>query len=457
MKNKKLLVLALALVFVFAMSAVAFAADTGTITITAPTSQQAPTVDSTYEVYKVFDATVNADDNTKVNYTLCSGDTLSQAMKDAGFSVDAAGNVTGPDSLDEDAIAAIAAYVTDDDLVDTVTVAVGETSGTTKELPYGYYYITTSTGTAVTIDSNNDNPTVNDKNVIPKVEKSAGTAYDANSLQAIAAVGTSQDFTAVITTGNGAKNVVFKDTMTNLTYNGDAKVYVGGTEVAAGDDTFSISGAEGDSSFTITFVDSYIAGLDKNTEITIKYSGTVTSDALSSDPATNKAELTSGDGNKSESEEVEVYNAKISVLKQDGDNEPLEGAGFVLKNSDGKYYTLANGEITWVDSIDDADEHFSDADGNVAPFTGLADGTYTLEEKTVPAGYNKADDEEVTIKGDDYTTDNLEQEATVTNNAGAELPSTGGIGTTIFMVLGGILMAAAVVLFITKKRVGAEK
>ena len=263
----------------------------------------------------------------------------------------------------------------------------------------------------------------------------------------------------MINAGKGAKNVVFKDEMTNQTYNGDAKVYVGGTEVAAGNTTFSISGAAGDSSFTIKFVDSYIAGLEAGTEITVKYSGKITSDALSTNPATNKATLTSGEGNESESEEVEVYNAKISIIKQDDKEVPLAGAGFVLKNSEDKYYKLvaasndAPAHIEWVDSIDDADEHVSGDDGNVPAFTGLADGEYTWVEKTTPAGYKTAvADTPFSIEAGVYTAENLEQSAIVPNTPGSELPSTGGIGTTIFYVLGSILVIGAGVLLVTKRR-----
>ena len=83
---------------------------------------------------------------------------------------------------------------------------------------------------------------------------------------------------------------------------------------------------------------------------------------------------------------------------------------------------------------------------------GLADGTYTLVEKTVPSGYNKAVDYTFTIAGNDYTQANLEQGTTVINQSGTELPSTGGIGTTIFYVVGGAMVITAAVLLITKRR-----
>ena len=101
------------------------------------------------------------------------------------------------------------------------------------------------------------------------------------------------------------------------------------------------------------------------------------------------------------------------------------------KLTDKKYYNLTGGVVTWVDSIDNATEYTSDAQGAVTAFKGLANGTYTLIEKTVPAGYNKAADSTFTVAEGDYTTTNLEQTATVKNESGSELPSTGCIGTTV--------------------------
>ena len=463
---KKLLAVTLAVVMMMALAITANAAGNGSITITLPTDP-APTVAITYKVYKVFDATVNATDSTKVSYTLCSGDVLSDDMTDAGFSVDSAGNVSGPTALDDDAIAAIAAYVTSDDLVATTVSSVGDTSVTIDNLDYGYYYITTTSGTVVTIDTTNPNAEVEDKNDLPSVEKSAGTEYDDASMEAINQVGTSRDFTAEIDVGKGTTNLVFSDEMTNMTYNGDVKVTVGGATVEAGDSTFSVSGETGASSFSVTFVDSYIAGLAAGTTITLNYSGTITSDALSSDPATNTATITSGDGNTNQSDTVEVYNAKFTVTKQDGDDQPLAGAGFVIKNSAGAYYCLASDgkSITWYElpsgttiaaaiAAGNITEYTSDAEGAVQAFTGLGRGTYALVESTTPSGYNTAADIEFTIADNDFTAANLEQTATVTNEAGVELPSTGGIGTKIFYTMGAVLVIGAGVMMVSKKRAG---
>ena len=71
------------------------------------------------------------------------------------------------------------------------------------------------------------------------------------------------------------------------------------------------------------------------------------------------------------------------------------------------------------------------------------------------SGDNRAADIDFTIKKSDYSVGNLSQSSTVTNNAGSTLPTTGGIGTTIFYVVGAILVVGAGVILITRRRMSA--
>ena len=471
-KMKKIFALLIAMVMVLGMSTSVFAAvtsDSGkggdaSITITLPTDPNAgaegytePTI--TYTVYKVFDATSAGGTSTAIAYQIDSanGD-LTAAMTAAGFSVDSAGNVTGPSGteLSTAAIEAIADYAQDE--IGTFTAKPSDGTLTITGLEYGYYYITTTTGAAVTVDSTNPNATVEDKNAIPgPPEKDIVSgedfigSIDADGANALAQVGSTVYFEVTITKVKGATNYVFHDVMSDgLDYNDDVAVTPAG---AVYDDT----AATGDD-ITLTFDNDWLAELADNTDITITYSATVTSDALSVDYAHNTATLDYGDGNTTDMDQVKVYNAKFTVTKkidtEDGD--PLEGAGFVVLNADDKYYHLENGVVTWVDSEDEATEYTSDEDGAVTAFTGLADGTYTLHEKTVPAGYNQAADSTFTIVEGDYTTTNLEQTAIVPNKTGTELPSTGGIGTTIFYVIGAILVIGAGVVLVTRRRMNVQ-
>ena len=447
---KKIVSLLLAAVMVMAMSISAFAAGTGSITITPPDDIDT-SAEITYTIYKVFDADASAD-GTKISYKLVSGKTTAPA----GFSVDKAGNVTydgGEEvtELTQADIDAIAAYVTDDDIVGTAK-STGGNDAVIENLPNGYYYITTTTGSVVTINSTKPDAEVDDKNVVPGVNKeiTGASSYDADGKKALAQVGTEVEYTAIITVGKGQLGYVFKDTLgTGLEYV-DGSLTV--TDMTAGTDyTLAVSGQN----ITVTFEDDSIKGLAQDSEIVVVYKAKVTSAALQDNPAKNTATISYGNDSQytSKPSETETYNAKITVIKNDDQNEPLAGAGFVLKNADGKYYKFADGAVSWVDAEADATEYTSGDDGKLdGEFTGLADGTYTLVEKTTPSGYNTAEDKEITIAKGDYSAGNLKQEATVINKAGSVLPATGGIGTTLFYVVGSVLVIGAAVVLISKRR-----
>lgn len=459
---KKIAGLLVALVMVFSVTATASASSNGSITINNATAG------NTYKVYKVFDAVVGNGGN--ISYKLVEGKTTAPE----GFTVDPAGNVsyTGSgtnDSLTENDIDAIAKYVTANDLVTSQSVSEDETSVVFTGLSNGYYYITTTTGTAVTITSTNPNATVNDKNEAPKLDKKitgveAGS-YDNDGLKALAQVGTKVTYTATIKVENGAENYVFHDKMDNtLAYNADVSVAIEEDTIVAGEDTYTVDDVTGtDDTFKLTFDNDWIKAQVGKT-ITIMYSATVTSDALTINPAKNTASLHYGDENVTDntvtSETPEVYNAKFTVIKTDGNN-PLAGAGFVIKNNNNQYYKYDADakKVSWVANIAEATECITKIQDNKAEivFTGLADGTYTLVEKTVPDGYNKAADASFTIVKGNYEKSNLEQATKVANNAGSLLPSTGGMGTTLFYLLGAILVIGAGVLLVVRRRMSVKK
>lgn len=503
-KMKKFFALLIAMVMVLGMSTAAFAADLPegtknadkTITIKSPANIADDAV-SNYTVYKVFDATVN--ESGAISYKLMSGATSAPAP----FIADVAGNVylgttsatatgaageirikianTGTDTdyvyltpqttdLTQAQITALQNYASKVE-VGTVSITGPSTEKTVKVEDYGYYFITTSTGTAVTINSTKPFANVEDKNVIePPRKKITGVydietgtvnegSFDADGQKALAQLGSKVEYEATVTKSHGAKKYVFHDVMgTGLTYNNDVKVYNGADEVVAGADTFSTTTATGDT-ITITFVDSYIQGLADGTVLTIKYSGTVNSDALTVDTGKNTASLQYGDNNQiiPSPDTPVVYNARITVTKLDGNEQPLAGAGFILKNADGKYYIKNGADVNWGDEAAATILTTEVVEGKaVIEFTGLPDGTYTLIEKVVPKGFNKAADQTFTVQPNVYTDENLKLTSTVVNNEGSVLPSTGGIGTTIFYIVGAVLVIGAGVVLVTRRRMDAQ-
>lgn len=444
-------------------------ASTGSITITPPEGVQ-DGVENTYKIYKVFDAAGNGE---SISYKLVAG---KETLPD-GFELDAGGNVIysankGKEPGDSGYvteltaadIAAIAAYVSEDDLVATAT-ASGTDPAVASGLPNGFYYITTSTGSVVTIDSTNPNAEVIDKNSVPELDKVIsdtdwledgipGTITDSGK-KALAELGREVQYTATITVGKGAINYVFHDKMaTGLTFK-SGSVSVSADPAIEGTSWYTVieNPSDGDT-VDVEFAD----GIAEDTVITITYIGKVNTDALTIDNNQNTAYVKYGDSNhnnKTPDSTTNVYNARLNVLKSDGKGQPLAGAGFVIVNENGSYYATTGDpnptSISWV-TEEEASEHLSGDDGVVPPFTGLVDGTYTLVEKTVPSGYNKAADLTFTIASGDYTEANLVINTSVINNSGQELPSTGGIGTTIFYVIGAILVLGSGVILVSKRR-----
>lgn len=444
------------------------------IKVNLPALPEGSTATNTYKVYRVFDATSDGE-NTNISYKLNANHTTAPA----GFSVDEGGNVKYHDSeattLSQDDINAIKAYVTDKDIVATVTTTATDKEFTLSNLPYGYYYISTTTGTLVTVDSTNPSVTVQDKNEVPTLDKKitgvTDGSLDDDGKKALAQVGTTVHYASTIIVGKGAEGYVFHDDMGS-----GLKLKTDTITVDDNDPSFDINSLTDytldtntdDDTIYIAFDNDYIGKLAEKTVITISYDAIVTSGALTYNSVNGKntASLDYGHStgtNSTPTKETEIHNAQLTVKKiQPGDGpaeqKPLAGAGFVIKNEAGKYYkytkdaTTNEASVTWVDDIGDATEQVSDEHGDVPAFTGLSDGKYTLVEKTTPAGYNTAEDFNFEIVKGDYSVNNLVWNVPVLNEKGIELPSTGGMGTVAFAVVGLIVMAGAAVTLIIKKR-----
>lgn len=151
-----------------------------------------------------------------------------------------------------------------------------------------------------------------------------------------------------------------------------------------------------------------------------------------------------------------VHDGQIIIKKVDANNvdQLLNGAEFVLKNDKGQFLNFKNPEdIEWVSNQSEASIYTTNQGGTVT-IKGLAEGTYSLLETKAPAGYNLMTDETpVELKlGAEGNQDTLLVTSTVKNNKGTELPSTGGIGTTIFYIIGAILVIGAGIVLVARRR-----
>jgi LPXTG-motif cell wall-anchored protein len=169
------------------------------------------------------------------------------------------------------------------------------------------------------------------------------------------------------------------------------------------------------------------------------------------------------DGEDPKAEET-VQTRALTIQKTDYYENELTGATFkihvgdtvidVVKESDGVYHKADSDEIA--DKKTEKDGIVTDDGSGKIIIKGLdVDTAYSVEEVTAPEGYNKLESY-ATVETSGSGTDKDFVELVVYNTTGGTLPSTGGMGTTIFYVTGGILVVAALVVLITKKRMDAQ-
>lgn len=299
-----------------------------------------------------------------------------------------------------------------------------------------------------------------------------------------AEVGHEVDFTITTTIPTGLDsytNYTFNivDTMSEgLTYKGDFLVHTVGAKTSLQKDedyTLTIEGQ----TITVTLASKYVLA-NPGQKIEITYVATVNDKSLTKDRENNSVHIVysnnPADSNSTVTtvdKVVYVYNFDIVIDKVDGaDNKKLEGAQFALYKKTGyvdlyyQWYDENHENHNTFGWSTEADRTIVKTDKNgVASFKGLVPGTYYLQEIKAPDGYNTLDKPvkvEITATYDEngnITTNATQNEqkhyqvtSTITNNKGTVLPSTGGIGTTIFYVVGGLLMVGAAILLITKKR-----
>ena len=449
---------------------------------------------------------------TYFTFTAVSGDTskVNVEPKDGFDEVQARIFADAIQGFLDDKISTASAVATDETAVISLD---GDGAGTGYYIVTGEAAPTDSTSTekvvsAVIITNENPSADISPKAGIPTLDKKITAVKEGQSVvadavlddagkAAVAKVGSivSYELDSIVPdlTGYSDYTFTFGDTITEgLDYDKESFVLtIDGTPVTDIEPAF---GAD-DKSFTLTIPYSTLSQYDAGDKIVLTYNAVVNADSLNYDYVKNTADLTysndpySDTTNKTPEKETYVVNINIAVNKVAGSEsgEKLANAEFILYRNSGsdekEYYKWdeTKNVVTWTTETD-ADKFTTDDQGKLTqPIRGLDKGTYYLVETKAPAGYNLLKDPIeiiINVTEEDGQVIYTSNEATITNGtinladvqnsnqpvatitvinqSGTELPSTGGTGTTIFYILGSILVIGAGILLITKKRMSTR-
>lgn len=481
--QEKLTSILLALLMTLGLSVTAFAAGEGSITI------DNAVVGQTYTIYQILELESYNKDTGAYSYKATAdweAFIKSDGIKDVYVEVNDEGYVTWKGATTDDRIQAFAklaqAEATKAGSTITATKSMTATDTTVKfdNLELGWYLVDSTLGTLCSLDTTTPNVTMKEKNEVPEnkkeVQEDSNNKYGETN---DADIGQTVNFKSTITAQAGAENYVFHDKMSDgLTFGSVTGITLNGNAVAAENYTVKTTGFNDGCTFEVEFTQAFCDTLKANDKIVISYTATVNANAVvgvAGNP--NESKLEYGEKGKTTTtppSKTTTYTWDMEVLKYgNGDeNNVLKDAKFVLLNKDkNKVATVENDKLTgWVDvPAAGADGTITwpentvlttDENGKIK-IEGLDSDTYYLREIEAPAGYNKlANDVEVLIAGAEADAEgNVTHTPTiakVNNQSGTELPSTGGIGTTIFYVVGAILVVGAGVLLVVKKRMKDE-
>lgn len=501
---KKLASLMITLVMLLTLGMPAFAqnitgtdADGATITITNASKGE------TYKIYKLFAATVTGKDGGSIAYT----GTVPEELK-AYFEANEKGNITVKDAAYKDA-------KTKADMseglqgalktwAETATVTANASSdGTTlvfKGLAYGYYVVTTTQGESViTVTSTNPNATIVDKNSsTPKELKKSADKTDYN-------IGDTVTYTVSFKTanyygaGNDAKKIVsytIEDTLPDFLSNVKVTSIIvdedGNAETI--EDQTDVTAPFADKKITLDWYDKEETKFKyKNgAVVTLTYTATLTEKAaIDGNGNKNTVTVSWKDENGGTTPEgskliadTTIFTYAIALKKVNQEGEALSGATFKLpfyvkstaNSTDGAYIYagIAEGDGL-VNTVT------TSKDGLII-IKGVKAGTYKITETAAPKGYNVLTESfnvEAVKTGETVTETttyldadgNIIAEKTdtskevivkleniaanvkvVVNKTGSILPSTGGMGTAVFYILGSLLVICAAVMLVVKRR-----
>lgn len=364
-----------------------------------------------------------------------------------------------------------------------------ETSVTFGNLPLGYYLVETSVGTVLALDTTKPEWEIDDKNVAPTVDKkvkedSKAGETDEYGSSNTADIGQTVNFKTTITAQAGAQNYVLHDKMdAGLTFENDVQIqWIKKSEntttpLTEGNEydvtTTDVESTDPKCTFHVTFKPDFCDKLAKDDTIVITYSATLNEKAvIAGNGNKNETWLKYGDNSVTTHEttttktyEIPVFkytektigtktglpNAKFTLSKNEDGTEPIGLVDITNGAKDGDKYRVAKtGETSITEITTPATGKFT--------IKGLDADIYYLTETKQPDGYNKLSDPvKIVINKEDGTitigdaTKAVDQ-VEVENKSGSLLPSTGGMGTTLFYIFGAILVIGSGVVLITKKR-----
>ena len=468
---KKLAGMLLAMIMVLSMSTVAFAAqgtndNSGSITINDAVEGH------TYNAYQVL---VLESYNTDAGaYSYKANDDWKNWLESQTkyVSIDAQGYVTWVKDADVAAFAKAAlAHAKEASIAPDAIKTADSTTVAFTGLNLGYYLVDTTLGTLCSLDTTEPDVTMQEKNEVPSQTKEVQEDSD-NSWgdENTAEIGDTVNYRTTIKAKPGAQGYVLHDVMSaGLTLDPDSIEATGlkkGQDADSGDYHVVTTGLSDRCTFEVVFHQSYLDTITKNTDIVVTYSAVVNEDAQISPSANpNKTTLKYGEGSKFETvpSETKTYTFKVDVVKTDDKDKVLDGAQFKLYDA-----KTGGNEIALVKVSDDVYRLAKDGETGVEYITTVngqleikgfdANTNYYLEETKAPDGYNKlAERVEIAVKEA-----NLEASVSngvwqnggvhIVNKAGDLLPTTGGMGTTILYIIGGVLVIGAGAVLIIRRR-----
>ena len=483
--KKAISILLTLLMVVGMMSTFAFAegkTSTGfTITVTNAVEGQ------TYTAYKLFN--ISGKDGNAVTYYMNDtqytqwgsilegvGVTIGARTSDGKRYINTASMIEGEDSSATIKPAIVTALKNATKPADGVSVKASSSNVVLNVASAGYYFVDTTLGSLIVLNTYDNAVNIKDKNADnPYIEKKVVNDTNGYSYK----LGDNVSYEVNVRTGGTIyTDYVLHDSMSsNLSLNEDSvvvKMKVGDasatslvkdTDYTVNKGTCSDESPVAGCTFEIRFTDTGKAKLsaNKNTIVTATYTAKVVAldDGTVANVLTNKISNEMGSTYKENS--VDVYTGSVKVIKVDPNSTPLSGAEFVIRqkadDNTFKYLAKVDNAYTWVDKWENNENivKLTSADnGETNTVYGLAKGLYELYEIKAPEDYNRLEDGiSFTINGS--TTSELAVTSTVENKKGSMLPETGGIGTTIFYLIGAILVIGAGVVFVTRRRMHSDK